>query len=139
MARNISDQTSSTNNAVFCEEEQCGQQAVCSLEQRFFCLAHFISHSYQRLGQCKTSPFEASHDEKSESDSKFLRECAQRVIQLAQSSVEIDNLNRARIYDIFLWACELTSKRAVLALSEDAAGEPMMDGSQAFANRPIQS
>ena len=87
--------------------------ALCAIELRFFCLHHFITHCYDQLGRCK--PFQFQNPESdSESEDRFLQECADQASQLVSPLCGFDNLDRARLFDIFLWATELSAKRGFL-------------------------
>jgi hypothetical protein len=104
-----------------CDVEHCGLPAVASLatslevrtQARFFCLPHFIEHCYDHLSHCRPSPFEDPHSAASESENRFLEECTEQAAVLVCPLRGFDNLDRARLFDIFLWASELSAKRAV--------------------------
>lgn len=108
-----------------CDVEHCGLPAVASLtagsesqtRARFFCLPHFIEHSYEALRRCKPSQFAHPHSAAFESENRFLEECAEQAALLVCPLRGFDNLDRARLFDIFLWATELSTKRAVFAPS----------------------
>lgn len=94
-----------------CHDDSCSSVAICFLEGRFACLMHFISRCYERLEECHTSAFRGSG---AEADTRFLRECCERAANLVEPSRGLDNLDRARLFDIFLWASELLAKRGAL-------------------------
>jgi hypothetical protein len=108
-----------------CDVEHCGMPAVASLtaspenrtRARFFCLPHFIEHSYEALRRCKPSQFPSPDSAAFESENRFLEECAEQAALLVCPLRGFDNLDRARLFDIFLWASELSVKRAVFAPS----------------------
>ena len=94
-----------------CDVEHCGLPAISSVDLHFFCLYHFIGHCYDRLERCKTSHL-GLNSENLESEDRFLRECAEQAANLVCPLRGFDNLDRARLFDIFLWASELIAKRA---------------------------
>jgi len=103
---------SAKGKPVRCDVEHCGLPAISSIELRFFCLYHFISHCYGRLEQCKASPLRSWGSRSFETETRFLQECAEQAAQLVCPLRGFDNLDRARLFDIFLWASELIAKRA---------------------------
>ena len=87
--------------------------AMCAIDLRFFCLQHFIMHCYEHLGRCKAFQFQDSETD-CESEDRFLQQCAEQASQLVSPLRGFDNLDRARLFDIFLWASELSAKRGIL-------------------------
>jgi len=110
---------------IHCDVEHCGLPAVASLtaspesrtRARFFCLPHFIEHCYEALRRCKPSQFPSPDSAAFESENRFLEECAEQSALLVCPLRGFDNLDRARLFDIFLWATELSVKRAVFTPS----------------------
>lgn len=94
-----------------CHQEGCEREAASFLESKFLCLTHFISYCYERLEECQTSPFGSIDRGRAEADTRFLRDCCTRAASLAPPVRDMDNLERARLFDIFLWASELLAKR----------------------------
>lgn len=89
--------------------------AICPLEGRHYCLPHFIAHCYDRLERCKPTQFHNRDSaESGAADDRFLAECTQQAAELVCPLRGFDNLERARLFDIFLWASELRANRAVL-------------------------
>jgi hypothetical protein len=103
-----------TNLMPHCSVDRCGMPGICWLEQRHFCLSHFIAHCYTRLQHCKRSPFADPDSAGFQSEDRFLKECTERAAELVCPLRGFDNLERARLFDIFLWASELRANRAVL-------------------------
>jgi hypothetical protein len=95
-----------------CDVERCGLPAISSVELHFFCLYHFISHCYERLEHCNAAQVWGLSSERLESEHRFLRECAEQAANLVCPLRGFDNLDRARLFDIFLWASELIARRA---------------------------
>jgi len=125
-----------------CDLEHCGLPAVASLSSnredrtrlRFFCLPHFIEHCYRELSQCGTSPFQSPDSAAAESVNRFLDECAEQAAKLVCPLRGFDNLDRARLFDIFLWASELSVKRAVFAPSRAEESETSRSASAGGAS-----
>lgn len=109
----------SSSKLIRCHDDSCRSMAICFLEGRFVCLMHFISHCYERLEECHTSTFRGSGAAEAETDMRFLRECCERAANLVDPARGLDNLERARLFDIFLWASELLAKRGALGDVKD--------------------
>jgi hypothetical protein len=107
------DPTPSAKKLLWCHVEHCGLLAVSSMEVRFFCLGQFISHCYERLGRCNASPFLNWQGDGSKADDRFFEECAQQAADLVRPMQGFDNLDRARFFDIFLWASKIISERSI--------------------------
>jgi hypothetical protein len=97
-----------------CDTKGCAQRAVCLLEMRFLCLDHFTSYSYQRLEQWNGFACSDPPGTTAETNDRFLQECLLRSEDLARFMKSIDNLSRARLFDIFLWTTEVSAKRSTL-------------------------
>jgi hypothetical protein len=102
---------SAKGRPIRCDVEHCGLPAISSIEHRFFCLYHFISHCYERLERCKASHMRSLSSRSFEAEDRFLEECAEQAANLVCPLRGFDNLDRARLFDIFLWASELIAKR----------------------------
>jgi hypothetical protein len=87
-----------------CDECASRQAAVCSVELRFFCMTHFADHCYHRLAECEQA---LDGGLEQESVRGFLRECATQSAKLLLVGKELQNADRARLFDILLWANEL--------------------------------
>ena len=109
-------ETSSTSNleSITCQAENCTQHAVAILDLRGFCLSHFISYSYQKLEQWSVFSRSDPPGTTRESNDRFLQECFLRSAHLLDSIENADNLTRAKLFDIFLWASEVSAKRSAL-------------------------
>lgn len=105
---------SAKNKPLHCSIERCGMPSICLLLGRLYCLPHFIAQCYERLEHCKRSQFPSSDGANFEREDHFLEECSERAAELVCPLRGFDNLERARLFDIFLWASELRANRAVL-------------------------
>jgi hypothetical protein len=97
-----------------CDADNCGCPATTSLELKRFCVDHFISQCYDRLNQCNGNPFADQDESSSLAIDRFLHTCAQQAAGLVHPMRGLDNLERARLFDILLWSSELAAKRGVL-------------------------
>jgi hypothetical protein len=112
------DPDSMTRKPIRCDSEHCGLPAICSVEVRFFCVGHFISYCYDRLSECSGVPFREMDESAASSVDRFLQECSQQAANLVRPIRGLDNLERARLFDIFLWASEVAAKRSVWTKAE---------------------
>lgn len=90
-----------------CDDCSSRQAAVCSVELRFFCMHHFVAYCYQRLEESEKA---LSGRQSRESVRGFLRECATQAAKLLLLGEELQNIERARLFDIMLWSNELLNK-----------------------------
>lgn len=114
-----------------CAAEACPEAPVASLDEREVCRTHFLAGAYRHLefisGQIQEPEF---HTQQGEVASRFLEECMREATNIACAAEVLDNLERAQLLDILLWASELygrlrrgTRVRAcipILVRSEDA-------------------
>lgn len=103
---------SMTRKPIRCDTGRCGRPAMCTLDLRFFCVDHFIAHCYERLDHCGPIPFADPNDAIADSTDRFLQQCADQAANLLRPLRGLDNLDRARLFDILLWASELYTKRS---------------------------
>ena len=102
-----------TSKPIRCDAEHCGRPAMSTVELRFYCVDHFISYSYERLNQCRPIPFFDRDDEATNANERFLQQCSDQAANLLRPMLGLDNLDRARLFDILLWASELVTTRKV--------------------------
>jgi len=114
------DRPSLTQTMARCDTENCGRPAMCSLEVRHLCVDHFIARCYERLNECSANRFADPDEAASVSIDRFLLSCAQQAAGLVHPMRGLDNLERARLFDILLWASELTGKRGVCPTKRSA-------------------
>jgi hypothetical protein len=91
-----------------CATEACVEAAVASLDERQVCRGHFVAGAYRHLESIAAQIHEPHfHSQHGESASRFLEQCMREATCIA-CAVEIpNNLERAQLLDILLWASEL--------------------------------
>ncbi len=99
-----SDSLAVIRKIIRCDECAVRQAAVCSVELRFFCMNHFVDYCYRRLTECEKA---LGDGRRREPVRGFLRECATQAAKLLLIGRELQNVDRARLFDIMLWANEL--------------------------------
>jgi hypothetical protein len=102
-----SDSLNVIRRIIRCDECSSRQAAVCSVQLRFFCMHHFVAYCYQRLEESEKA---LNGRENRESVRGFLRECATQAAKLLLLGEELQNIERARLFDILLWSNELLNK-----------------------------
>ena len=113
-AEKMGQPASMTNKWTRCDMDRCGRPAIGSLELKHLCLDHFISHCYKRLDQCGGITFADPDDDSAAPTDRFLQECIQQAADWVRPFRGLDNLDRVRLFDIFLWASELAAKREMV-------------------------
>jgi hypothetical protein len=103
-----------------CDTGNCGRPAMSSLDLKHFCVDHFIARCYERLNACSANRFADPDEAASVSIDRFLHSCAQQAAGLVHPMRGLDNLERARLFDILLWASELAAKRGVCPTKKSA-------------------
>jgi hypothetical protein len=124
---------SMTRKPIRCEAEPCGLPAMCLLELRFYCVHHFIAHSYEGLNQCDPFPFAEQNEAAANSRDRFLQQCSDQAANLLRPARGLDNLDRARLFDILLWSSELLSKREIFRMdkvAQCASGDEFAESSE---------
>ena len=114
-----------------CDRPHCGNPAVGLLALRFYCIGHFISHCYEYLERCNCNPLKDADVVTSFSVDRFLQQCMNQAGELVRPIRGFDNLDRARLFDIFLWASDLVAKRSVFKAENIAS----LQSSSYFAER----
>jgi hypothetical protein len=103
----------SARKRIRCDTPHCGNPAVGLLALRFYCVGHFISQCYEHLERCNCNPIQDADVVTSFSVDRFLQQCVAQASELVRPIRGFDNLDRARLFDIFLWASDLIAKRSV--------------------------
>jgi hypothetical protein len=104
-----------------CDTGNCGRPAMSSLELKHLCVDHFIARCYERLNECSANRFANPDEAASVSIDRFLHSCAQQAGGLVHPMRGLDNLERARLFDILLWASELAAKRGIACPTRKSA------------------
>jgi len=106
---------------VRCDTGNCGRPAMCSLELKHVCVDHFIARCYERLNECSANRFADPDEAAAVSIDRFLLSSAQQAEGLVHPMRGLDNLERARLFDILLWASELAAKRGIACPTKKSA------------------
>jgi len=77
---------------------------MCSVELRFFCVNHFLAYCYLRLTEYESA---SARGGIADSMRTFLREAASQATKLLLIGRELQNMERARLFDIVLWSTGL--------------------------------
>jgi len=91
-----------------CSRVECLRSAVTVLGDEDYCFDHFCSRCYELLERNQRLPGPTSSQEFCEELAE-LDECARRALEISFGRVELNNLDRARLLDILLWAGDLTT------------------------------
>jgi hypothetical protein len=93
-----------------CSRMNCSKRVVTSLGEEDFCFDHFCSRCYELLERGDSPPSLAMGDYVALAAMLYrLDECAQRVLEISLSEIELNNLDRARLLDILLWSGDVTT------------------------------
>ena len=95
-------------NAGRCSIESCDQAVSATLEGEALCRGHFISACYDQLE--RYDEMQKAHRlsvADAESVRRFINQSSRQADEIEHNTKEIDNLDRARLLHIILWANEL--------------------------------
>jgi len=95
-------------NTEQCGVKGCDQVAGASLESDALCRAHFISICYEQLE--RYDAMQKAHRlsvADAESVRRFINQCSRQADEIEHQTKDLDNLDRARLLHIILWANEL--------------------------------
>jgi hypothetical protein len=91
-----------------CCENACDCAAITSLDQKDYCLNHFLRRCYERLEEVdprnrkfREGPLDLA------ALRAFIEECSRRALDVSLQTENLNNLERGRLLDILLWAGEL--------------------------------
>ena len=115
------DQPSLAQKLARCDTGNCGRPAMSSLELKHLCVDHFIARCYERLNECSANRFADPDETASVSIDRFLVSSAQQAAGLVHPMRGLDNLERARLFDILLWSSELAAKRGIACPTKKSA------------------
>jgi hypothetical protein len=123
-----------TKKWIRCDTPHCGNPAVGLLALRFFCIGHFISHCYEKLERSNPNPLNDADVVTSVAVDRFLQQCIAQTGELVRPIRGYDNLDRARLFDIFLWASELVEKRSIFRTAISTSSESSFDSVDGVSN-----
>ena len=91
-----------------CTEPECAEAAIVSLGERSVCRSHYLAYCYKRLEAISESvrTYHMSQEE-ADASGRFLQDCMRSAADIASASEMPNNLERAQVYDVLLWASEL--------------------------------
>jgi len=99
------------NGTSKCSFDLCPDPAVTRFAQRELCLEHFISRCYEDLDRFDARARGSQLDRSGSATLKaFVDECSRCALEVSLELQQLDNLQRARLLDILLWAGELWPK-----------------------------
>ena len=97
-----------------CDSPDCSQPAVLRLDFHLLCLHHLVEHCHRRLETCQQEVCRnfVPTDDVLASNNTFLEECTSKLAGFLMARTELENIDRARVLDVLLWAVELDAKYA---------------------------
>jgi hypothetical protein len=120
----------SSKKWIRCDTPNCVNAAAGLLALRFFCISHFITHCYEKLERCNANPLQDSDVVTSVAIDRFLQQCVAQAGELVRPVRGFDNLDRARLFDIFLWASDLVARRSIFKIENSAAASGNPDSNE---------
>jgi hypothetical protein len=91
-----------------CTAEGCVEAAIASFDEGMVCRTHFLAGAYRHLESIAEQIHEPNfHTQRGELATRLLEECMREVTNIACASELSNNLERAQLLDILLWASEL--------------------------------
>lgn len=94
-----------------CAAEGCAEAGAASLDGRQVCRTHFLAGAYRHLDSIAAQIQEPHfHTRHGESATQFLEQCMREATNIACALELPNNLERAQLLDILLWASELYSR-----------------------------
>ena len=99
-----------TMNASHCCVQGCAQAADAVIDGEGLCRGHFISHCYAQLE--RFDEMQKAHRlnmPDAESVRRFINQSSRQADEIEHSTKDLDNLERARLLHIILWANEVGS------------------------------
>jgi hypothetical protein len=121
-----------------CCEHACGCPAITSLDQKNYCLNHFLQRCYERLEEVdprnrkfREGPLDLA------AMRAFIEECSRKALDVSLQTGDLSNLERGRLLDILLWAGELflLLRAPRVTLAESPASADTLAGSRAASAR----
>jgi hypothetical protein len=97
-------------NVQHCRTQGCAQTAEATIDGEVFCREHFISHCYVQLE--RFDEMQKQHRlsiSDAESVRRFINESSRQADEIEHTARDLENLDRARLLHIILWANEVGS------------------------------
>lgn len=103
---------SSDAKRVRCDAHDCAHSAVMRIDFHLFCLDHLVAHCHERLQKCQEEVGRrlAPSGHTVSGNYSFVRECTSSIAGFLMARPELENIDRARLLDVMLWATELDEK-----------------------------
>ena len=91
-----------------CAADGCAEAVAAALDGRQMCRTHFVAGAYRRLNSIAAQIQEPHfHSEHGDPAARFLERCMREATNIACGPELPNNLERAQLLDILLWASEL--------------------------------
>lgn len=90
----------------------CEKSVAASLDMRLFCHDHFLEACYDGLEACsqRLQNLALTKSDDDWADRKFLEESTRQAARISQTANDLDNLSKARLLNILLWAADLSPR-----------------------------
>jgi hypothetical protein len=96
------------NKAQHCSAKDCSLPSAAALDRQPLCQEHFILASYRFLDDAAVQLRHTAHHGAATAEiARRLDDCVRATTRLAMAVAEPNNLARARLIDVLLWAAEL--------------------------------
>ena len=98
------------SNNTMCETEGCDRTAEALIESQALCRGHFISHCYAQLE--RFDELQKAHRltlSDAEAVRRFINQSSRQADEIEHTKKDLENLDRARLLHIILWANEVGS------------------------------
>jgi hypothetical protein len=106
------------NSTGTCSLGGCADPAVTYFARQDLCIRHFLSCCYEDLDRFDVRSRRSEVDRCGPARLKaFVEECSRCALEVSLRCEHLDNLQRARLLDILLWAGELLPKASVVVVS----------------------
>jgi hypothetical protein len=95
-------------NTGLCTVTDCLQTSAATLDDKNLCVAHFISVCYEQLEQYDKMQREHTLSvSEAEVARHFINQCSRLADEIEHNTKSLENLDRARLLHIILWANEM--------------------------------
>lgn len=121
-----------------CCEGACDSAAITSLDQKNYCLSHFLCRCYERLEEVDPRNRKFREDPVDLAALRaFIEECSRRALDVSLHTEDLNNLERGRLLDILLWAGELflLLRAPRIMLADSTTPAEMLAGTRAASSQ----